>query len=226
MKHKYPRWLGAAWTPIPAGQLKGLVARFEPHRCSYRGSLRSSALLITLIIMTLITILVIAFLGLASQDLKSTYFYVRSDQADQIARAGLDFVIGNLQGEIEDPNLSTTNFGTVQSPFYVPTSGTYAFPMRMVANSASTTNILLCSSNSSFYTSGLAPSTKSSAIASTNISLNNQVITVTDWNKPMLVPGAQTASMPIPNWIFISRNGPVSLSPTQVSSKVTPNLNN
>ena len=182
-------------------------------------------MLITLTFLALVTILVIAFLGLASQDLKSTYFYVRSDQADQIARGGLDFVVGNLQGEAEDSALSTTNFGTAQSLFYVPTSGTNAFPKSMITNSA-TTNILLCSSNTVFYNGGLAPSTMASTIASTNSSLNNQVITVSDWNKPMLVPFANTASMPIPNWVFVGRNGPVSVSSSTVSSTVSPNLTN
>jgi hypothetical protein len=199
--------------------------RFDPRVRGYRRSTGSSALLITLTFLALVTILVIAFLGLASQDLKSTYFYVRSDQADQIARGGLDFVVGNLQGEAEDSALSTTNFGTAQSLFYVPTSGTNAFPKSMITNSA-TTNILLCSSNTVFYNGGLAPSTMASTIASTNSSLNNQVITVSDWNKPMLVPFANTASMPIPNWVFVGRNGPVSVSSSTVSSTVSPNLTN
>ena len=145
-------------------------------------------MLITLTILALVTILVVAFLGLASQDLKSTYFYVRSEQADQIARGGLDFVVGNLQGEIDDSSLSATNSGTVQSPFYVPVSGTNAFPLRMIAIGAATTNILLTSANLAFYTSGQAPSTMASAIPSTNNSINNQVVTASDWNKPMLSP--------------------------------------
>jgi len=106
-------------------------ASFTPGLCPYRRSRRSSALLITLTFLALVTILVLAFLELASRDLKSTYFYVRTEQADQIARGGLDYVVGNLQGEIEDGTLSTATFGTAQSPFYVPASGTYSFPMRM-----------------------------------------------------------------------------------------------
>lgn len=141
-------------------------------------------MLITLTILALVTILVVAFLGLASQDLKSTYFYVRSEQADQIARGGLDFVVGNLQGEIEDSSLSTTNFGTVQNPFYVPLYGTNVFPMRMIPIAFATTNILLTSSNNAFYTGGQAPApTMGSSIPSTNTSLNNQVITANDWNQ-------------------------------------------
>jgi hypothetical protein len=213
-------------TKMTMNQLRCHLERFDPRVRDYQRRTRSSALLITLTFVALVTILVIAFLGLASQDLKSTYFYVRSDQADQIARAGLDFVVGNLQGEIEDQNLSTTNFGTVQSPFYVPVSGTYSFPIRMVSSGAASTNILLCSSNNFFYTIGQAPPTMSSAIPSTNISLNNQVISVSDWNKPRLVPGGQAANMPIPNWVFISSTGPVTLSATTVSKTVSPSLTN
>ena len=208
------------------------VARFEPRFCHHRRSRRSSALLITLIFVSLVTILVIAFLSLASQDLKSTYFYVRSDQADQIARAGLDFVVGNLQGEIEDATLST-NAGTVQSPFYVPTNGANVFPMRMFPIAAATTNILLISSSSVLYstnfytnTSGQGPSTMASTIPSTNSSINNQVISPGAWNKPMLIPANQAANMPIPNWVFIGRNGPVSVSSGLASSTYSPNLTN
>ena len=183
-------------------------------------------MLITLIFVSLVTILVIAFLSLASQDLKSTYFYVRSDQADQIARAGLDFVVGNLQGEIEDGALSTTNAGTIQSPFYVPINGTNVFPMRMFPIAAATTNILLTSSNSTFYTSGQGPSTMASTIPSTNSSINNQVISPGAWNKPMLIPANQAANMPIPNWVFVSRTGPVSLSSGTTSSTYSPGLTN
>ncbi len=181
--------------------------------------------MITLTIIALVAILVIAFLGLASRDLKSTYFYVRSDQADQVARAGLDFVVGNMQGEIMDSALSTRN-GSGQSPFYVPINGTNTFPMRMVSISAATTNILLTSSNNTFYTGGQAPSTVASTIPSTNFSLNNQVVAVSTWNKPMLVPASQAANMPIPNWVFVGRTGPVSISSSASSSTVSPSMAN
>jgi hypothetical protein len=189
-------------------------------------SKRSSALLITLTIVALVTILVIAFLGLASQDLKSTYFYVRSDQTDQIARAGLDFVVGNLEGEIQDASFSNTNFGTVQSPFYVPLTPQNNYPMRMVTLGSGSTNILIVSSTGNFYTGGQSPSINGSAIASTNASLNNQVITASDWNKPMLVPPSQLASLPIPSWVFLTRTGPISVSSSTVSSTVGPSLAN
>jgi hypothetical protein len=204
-------------------------ATFSPRLNASRRSRRSSALLITLTILALVTILVLAFLGLASRDLKSTYFYVRTEQADQIARGGLDFVVGNMEGEIQDSTLSTTNFGTAQSPFYVPNSVTNAFPMRMATLGPGSTNILLTSATNAFYLypNGLTPAfTMASSIPSTNSSLNNQVITASDWNKPMLVPPANLASMPIPNWVFVSRTGPVSVSSGATYSTVTPNLSN
>jgi len=202
-------------------------ARFTPGLRRHRWSRTSSALLITLTIIALVTILVVAFLGLASQDLKSTNFYVRSEQSDQIARAGLDFVVGNLQGEIQDGAFSTTNFGTTQSPFYLPIAATNNFPMRMVSVGGATTNILLTSLNTTFYNGGLAfAGTTNSAIPSTNTTVNNQVITVSDWNKPMLVPGSQAASMPVPNWIFVSRAGPIAVAANTTSSTVSPSLGN
>jgi hypothetical protein len=210
---------------MSANQLNCHLARFEPHFCHFRRKRRSSALVLTLVVLALVTILVIAFLGLASQDLKSTNFYVRSEQADQIARGGLDFIVGNLRGEIEDHGLSA-NAGTAQNPFYVPINGTNVFPMRMVPVGAATTNILLTSSSAAFYTSGQTNSTMGSAIPSTNISLNNQIITASDWNKPMLIPGTQASSMPIPNWVFVSRTGPTNLSASTVSSTVSPSLTN
>jgi hypothetical protein len=210
---------------MSANQLNCHIARFEPHFCRVRRNRRSSALVITLVVLALVTILVIAFLGLASQDLKSTNFYVRSDQADQIARGGLDFIVGNLRGEMEDHNLSA-NAGTAQNPFYVPINGTNVFPVHMVPLGPASTNILLTSSSSAFYNIGQAPLTMGSAIPSTNISLNNQVITASDWNKPMLVPSAQAGNMPIPNWVFVSRVGPTNLSTSIVSSTVSPSLTN
>jgi hypothetical protein len=154
---------------------------------------------------------------------------VRTEQADQIARGGLDFVVGNMEGEIQDGTFSTTTFGTAQSPFYVPNAPTNAFPMRMVPIGTGSTNILLTSANTAFYTGGQTTSpTMASSIPSTNSSLNNQVITASDWNKPMLVPPAPAnlASMPIPNWVFVSRTGPVSVSSGATYSTVTPNLSN
>ena len=65
-----------------------------------------------------------------------------------------------------------------------------------------------------------------SAIPSTNNSINNQVVTASDWNKPMLVPYAQTGNMPVPNWIFVTRTGPVTLSSGAISSTVSQSLGN
>ncbi|MCE0497795.1 MAG: hypothetical protein LV481_07615, partial [Methylacidiphilales bacterium] len=188
-------------------------------------------MLITLISLALVTVLVIAFLGLASQDLKSTNFFVRSEQADQIARGGLDFVVGNLRGEVQDSSLSSQN-GSGQSPFYVPLYGTNVFPLRAVplanlSTNAAWTNILLTSANSAFYNVGQAPSTMNSTIPSTNISFNNQMITASDWNKPMLVPYSQQANIPIPNWVFVGRNGPVTnITSSAQSSAYNPSLTN
>ena len=204
------------------------VARFEPRFCDGRRHKRSSALVITLVVLALVSILVIAFLGLASQDLKSTNFYVRSEQADQIARGGLDLIVGNLREEILDPALSAN--GSSSSPFYAPTYGTNTFPMRMVPLGAASTNVLLTSASATFYTNtgvgALNPPTLESAIPSTNFSLNNQVITASDWNRPMLIPSGQVQNMTIPNWIFVSRSGPVSLAATTPSSAVRQNLSN
>jgi len=177
--------------PLGFGAASGVGSlasrRKQAERC------RSMALVITLAILVLMTLLVIAFLSTVSLDRQATANYARSLQADSIALGGLDLVVSQLQAEIADPANSTTN-GTM----YVPMTNTNAVPQRM-----STLPTIITFSGTNVYSN--AANLAAPGSYSTNASLNNRFVSMKDWYQPDLT--LTTNGFPVPQWILVTRNG-------------------
>ncbi len=171
----------------------------NPHPSRQRGV----ALVITLAMLVTITLMVVLFTSVVSQDRQATQGYTRSLNAEQIALGGLDQVASQLRSEISDPNNSVTN-GSGASTIYMPLTNSDGVPQRVVPSSCPS---LITVSGTNIYSDGV---NLASASLTTNASLNSRVISLSRWNKPQFAAG--TNGFPAPQWILVTRGGPQKLS--------------
>ncbi len=178
--------------------------------------MRAVALVVTLALLTLVTVIIVAFVSVTAGDLTATKSYVQSLQAEQIAMGGLNSLTTRLQSEVTDPGKSTavTNSGYV---VYFPTNAASALPQRMLTGLA--TNLISIAKISTNGVPLFTPAA-SNAAAATNAasglstltpSLNGRSISVARWNAPLLTTG--TNGFPVPDWVLVTRSGPKVFAP-------------
>ena len=187
---------------------------------------RSSVLIITLVVLTAITILLVAFVGISTRDRSASQNYAQSLRAEQIGLGGLDQVVAQLQAEITDTIRSLPN-GSGTNQIYVPNQALYAVPQRMNGLPATLPTLVKISTNALFFTPAAGTDNANASLASpiptTALSVNGRSVSVTRWNKPQLL--TSTAAFPVPNWVFVSRAGPQVLS-SFTSTLADPTLSN
>lgn len=162
------------------------------------------ALILTLAILALMSILLVSFVAMATLDRGATQSYSKSLQADQIALGGLDVIVSQFQSEIADPALSS-NLSSGANNLYIPTASTNAMPQRMTTNWPNMAT-LIGYSGTNLYTAGSGVTNYSSSSSTLNSSFNGRVISTTRWSKPELM--TSTANFPTPQWILVTRGGP------------------
>lgn len=174
-------------------------------------------LILTLAFLTIITIMLVVFVAITSQDRGATQNYAQSLRAEQIGFGGLDQIIAQLQAEISDSSRSTLN-GSGSNVVYIPNASSTAVPQRMAGLPASLPNLIKISTNGTFFSSSAAmPANEglASSSLSTNVSLNGRSVSVSRWNKPSLL--TVTANFPAPNWVIVTRSGPQPFTSYQTS---------
>ncbi len=166
------------------------------------------ALIVTLAILTLLTILLVTFVSVMTQDRNATANYVQVLRADQIALSGLDQIVSQLQAEVTDTKNSTVDGGSGigTNAFYVPKASTNAVPQRMVSQ---TLFPIVTLSGTNVYASATNFAARGSV--TTNAALNGRTVGMGRWEKPAFL-GASAAKVfaaSPPQWIVVTRGGPV-----------------
>ena len=181
--------------------------RYFPAFAKRQREARGVALISTLAVLVLLTIMIVAFVSLALRDRSATQSYTQSLRADQIALSGLDQVISQLQSEISSTQNSTLNGTASTFPIYIPQDATNAVPQKMVS---STLTPIVTMSGSNVY--GIATDFSSVGNLTTTASLNNRSVSISRWNKPQFLPSSATNSFTSPSWVIVTRNGPKSFT--------------
>jgi type II secretory pathway component PulK len=125
------------------------------------------ALILTLAILALLSILLVSFVSMAALDRGATQSYAKSLQADQVALGGLDVIVSQLRAEIADPALSTNSTSGTYSALYIPLAATNSVPQRMAPNLAGLTT-LIGYSGTSVFTAGAGVTNYSSGSSTLN----------------------------------------------------------
>lgn len=167
---------------------------------------RSSALVIVLAMVTILSAMLVAFLSSMRSGRLTSFSYNQSIRVDELSQAGLEYVLLGLRREIMEPARSTT-FSAVGGPtIYFPQAPTYAPPERMTAAVGATlTNLVKISSGTAaFYANGpIMASVASSGTASRN----GRSITRARWNRTKLIDDAALGDLTLPSWVIITRQG-------------------
>jgi hypothetical protein len=175
-------------------------------------SIKGTALVLVLVFVVLLAGIVVAYLARTGTDRQVARGTFNEIKADQLARSGLDIVVGDLRQEI-------TNGGSITAAnIQAQRSGTPAPNTSPIANL-----IRRSASFDSIPAPGIA--CRASAINSfSDPSSNGRFVSLSRWNSHYLIPRATTAttvdSTPVssftaPDWIVVTSQGPqVITSPT------------
>jgi hypothetical protein len=183
---------------------------------------RGIALISTLAVVAIVTVLLVSFVSVVNQDRGATQNYGQALKADQIARGGLDTLVGYLRQEATDPTLNDYFSVTAgQTNMYSSMNASNMVPQKWGANAIP---ILVSYSGNNIYTNGsTAISLPAAASVTISNSLNGRSIPASRWLKPQLVEYAVTNEFPIPSWILVTRNGAAAATVQAATNSATTN---
>ncbi len=186
------------------------------------------ALISTLAILSIVTILLVAYVSSVTADRQSTQSYSQGLRAEEVAEGGLAQIVGQLEGEIMD-TAKSTNFsmvtGSSSNTIYRPLANSNAVPERMSilpspsADPTLAEIVKISLPGAPVYTgTGNGGTNFASTASTTNSSLNGHHITLARWSKPVLV--STTNNFPIPNWVLVGRQGPITPGAQDLSASL------
>jgi hypothetical protein len=191
---------------------------------------RAAALIIVLVFVVLLTGLVLAYFTRATSDRPVAHSSFNQSKADELAQSAMDLVIGALRQEITGPLPTPT-------PPYFPLPNANMLPMRsgnppIVGGVDPIPNLIRRSVRSDALSSPALPSLASFVNSTTDASANSRSVSLARWNKHYLLPRYNTGtpsdytpSSPLvspfnpnpavangftpPDWVILTRGGPV-----------------
>jgi hypothetical protein len=189
----------------------------------YRGQ-RSSALVITLAAVVLISAIILVFFGQSTLHRQMSYTSAGQYRADLVAHTALDTIVGDLRNEITAGSTVTTASGT---NIYVPNANNAVVPSQVVHNSSFPNLVKQSISGQPFWPAATYNNNTPGPIRSANpnstatASWNGRSISLAEWNRPGLlgdrgplttpaIPAAPSYSPP--DWVIVTRKGPVANS--------------
>ena len=161
---------------------------------------KGAALIIVLAFVVLVTALVLTHFSRTTTDRQLAQTSYHDTSADLLARTALDITVGDLKQEI-----AAHPTPTAAPPYYIQ-------PTRYPAGIPNDNpNLIRYSSRNA------AAATRASTVSSTDVSANGRFISLPRWNSHYLIPPANptgTDSTPVvsftaPDWVLVTRNGPL-----------------
>ncbi len=178
-------------------------------RLPIRTGKRSFALVATLALLAIATILLVIFVSSTGLDRSASYSYSQSVKADQVALGGLHLIVAQLQAEMSKDVLPDTNgVASPYVPLYTNISSANILPQANVTNSALPILVKM-STNEPFFTGTLANGglqATTPVISTTAPSINGRSVSTNIWNQTYF--GQYPNSASVPYWVLMTRNGP------------------
>jgi hypothetical protein len=178
-----------------------------------------ATLLIVLVLVTIASILLVAYLGMVQSERTTTQNYSGELSADQVARGGLDRLVGDLDQEIAAGSTAIPGPTATSPTYYQDTNALTMVPARYNDTGTNYINVIrVSSSNSTNYQAaypptiytGQVPVNLAVASSTTNPSPDGRYLSAARWQAPQLLLPNETnaATMPVPDWILMTRSGP------------------
>jgi Putative Ig domain len=176
---------------------------------SLRASSKGAALMIVLALVVLLTGIALAYFSRTTTDRQLAHSSYNDTSSDLLARSALDITVSDLKQEIVAHPTPTA-----APPYYIQ-------PARYPAGIPNDNPNLIR------YSSRNAAASRASTVRSTDASANGRSISLARWNSHYLIPPASatgTDSTPVnsfipPDWVLVTRNGPVPFSAWQSDLK-------
>ncbi|SDT94223.1 hypothetical protein SAMN05444156_0936 [Verrucomicrobium sp. GAS474] len=172
------------------------------------------ALVLVLSLLALVSVLIMSFFGQAAANRQISFASSGQERADLLAVTALQTILGDLRDEIRAG--STETAGTAGTPVYLPTTNLNMLPQAVVA--AGLTNLIKESLGGSNLWSGAryqfaGPIRSYVGDSSLNPSVNGRYISLARWQRPSLLTSAENALMRAPDWVPVTRQGPLTNAP-------------
>lgn len=188
---------------------------------------RSVALIATLAMLVIISMLIIVFVTMMRLDRSATASYSQSLKAEQLGMGGLRLIVGQLQSEMAkdaSPDLTYRS-----NPLYTNVNSANIEPQEVGTNSAMPTLVKI-STNAPFFAGTLTSGTlTASSISSTTPSINWRFVGTNIWNQAYFGTFPNNASAPY--WVIMTRGGATNgvglpFGPTTANSVNNPAMGN
>lgn len=171
---------------------------------SGRSSRQGVALVVTLAMIAIASIMLVTFVNMMRLDRSATFTYSQSIKAEQIGMGGLTLIITQLQGEMAKDALPDTSVGALK-PVYTNVTSANILPQSVGTNSAIPI-LFKISTNAPFFSGSLTQGRlRSTTVSSTTASVNGRSISLSRWGKAYL--GTFPANGTAPYWIMMTRGG-------------------
>ena len=221
--------------PTAAVLPKGFSAN-KKTRAQRRQTRSGLALIVVLFAVALVSIVVLAYFNFALLNRNVSFSSAGNARANIIALSALDYVKGDLISEIQYGSTEDVDPNGSGVPIYYPNTNTTMLPWRMTASFA-TPNYTQLPPNLIKWSSGTVPQwtnttaygnvygpLRGSTVSTTTPSVDGHFLTNTIWNKPVFGTNTTFATAATPQWVYMSRQGP--LTPTVAAAGNIATLNN
>ena len=185
------------------------------------------ALVLTLTLVTLVTITILAFMGLVRWDRQSASLTTATARVESFGRSAGNVILADLLAEIRD---GSENLGTAENVSYYTREGAHAVPQRVLAKpemlaDPSFGNLYKQSVPAEFYVFNGPPEVRgpkrASSVGTWEPSRNQRMLSPNRWNQPhLLTGGGFTDNLQLPRWVYFTRHDdidPAKLNPTEWS---------
>lgn len=173
---------------------------------------RASSLVITLCFLVIISVAVVAFLTQAALNRQLSFSSAGQLRAQMLADTVQQVIVNDLREEIR---AGSTNLSSGTNALYFPLTNTTAVPFRNVADTL--TNLVKISragealwSGSAYASNGPVRAGLANKVPTTTAAANGRYMKAERWNRPYLLGSTLPPTFVSPDWLLITRNGPVS----------------
>lgn len=184
------------------------------------------ALLITLTMVTLASIMLVTFIAMMQHDKAATVSYSQSAKAKNLALGTLQILVEDLRKEMRKDSLPDMGPGNlyVNRPVHTNLTSKMQLPARCGTNAAMPSLIRISTNQPAYQGTLFTSLMTSTTLSSTVKSRNGRAITTNRWGKPQLGKFPSTAAAPY--WSLITRNGLTNAAGLQFGAAGNGTLNN
>ena len=186
----------------------------SPRRPAFHSARNGAALIVTLAMICLMTVLIVAFFSYSTSNMKVEASRANQKEADIVARSAGAYVETVFLQEIASKTYSTRS-PAGNTTVYLPISPVNIMPRRLLPATVSAVD-------PSYYnlirqsTASVDPSASSES--TTNAAANGRVVGADQWNMPVLIGGKGFTSAQVPHWIYIDRIGGITNTATMTAA--------